>query len=161
MMVMGGISAVGSIMGGIGGKQAADYNAKVAEAQAGVARENAALESERVIARGKATASTARANAAASGVEVGMGSALDAELASIAAASRDAAIIHRTGALKAWGLEAEAKNQRWIGGNTLMTGFITSGANLAGGWGSAQLAGKPGGETVADLATIARLRTLK
>lgn len=138
-MTMGGFRAIGDVTAGIGGYQAAGYNARIARMQAEVARQVAADEAESALAAGERLVGTQRAVAAASGVDVNAGSPMLAVLDTITASHEEAKRARLRGEYKAWGLESEARLQKWQGKQTLLGGFLGGPMDVLGSVGRSQL----------------------
>ena len=119
--------AAGGIGGGIAGMQAGSYNAAVAEREAELARQTAAIEADRVRRAGRKLVGTQRVAAAASGVDVSGGSPLLVMLDTIRQTAEDASLATWKGEVKATGLEAEARAQRRAGRQALIGGLFKAG----------------------------------
>ncbi len=134
MLITSLVAAGGKVMAGVGGMQAADYNARIARQQADMQRQAAEDDAARVRRAGRQTLATQRARAAASGVDVNAGSAFDLALDTLTQSSLDATTARLRREYQAWGLEAEARQQEFVGQRTLLTGFMEGAGALASGY---------------------------
>ena len=137
---MGAVQGVGNIAAGFGGNAAAKYNARVAGMQADQAREVGAEEGDSILRQGKTLVGKQRAAAASDGVDVNRGSPLRAVLDTILTSHQEAQAATLRGETKAWGLEAEATNQKWMGKQTLLGGFAKGLSSVGFGAGRIALA---------------------
>lgn len=151
-LIATGAEATGQITAGIGGKQAADYNARIAEmqaeygiqiasAQADRAKEVAGDESRRVLELGQEVIGAQRTGAAAGGIEVNTGSPALLVLDTIRRSHEDSRRALLAGEYRAWGLTTEAANRawalraeaaksRWMGKTSLLGGFMRGASPL-------------------------------
>jgi hypothetical protein len=120
------VSAIGSIRQGQAAQQAADANARSMEANAAIARSNAAAQDEQM--RRQARAQQGRALAASA--EAGAGLNADMLRQSIYDAEMDSATIRYEGNLRAAGLQDQANMQRWEGKQKKTAGYLNAAGTL-------------------------------
>lgn len=120
------VSAVGQVKAGNAAKRAgeaaqaasnseaqiSDYNANVADLQAQDATQRGALDESRFRTTVRATIGSQRAGFAASGVDVGFGSAVDVQADAAKLGELDALQIRSNAAREAWGYEVQAVDFR-------------------------------------------------
>ena len=140
-LVMSMVSAIGGAMAakdaGEAQKAAADYNAKVMEAQAQSEREAAAFEETQQ--REQAAKMRARQKVAylASGVDLSEGTPLEVLGAQAGEMEMDALAIRYNGEVKAKQSESQARIYRMQGQQAQKAGTINAGSSLLTGFGSA------------------------
>lgn len=117
-VAMAGIasSAMGNLQAGDAAKQAGDYNAGVLTQNAGIERQQADAREEAKRREAAMVLGSQRAAFGQSGGGMG-GSAADVSEQSAINAELDALTIRYEGDLRARGMEAQAANERWAGGN--------------------------------------------
>jgi len=113
-MVGAGVGAVGAIQSGRNSETLGNYNARIDEQNAVVARQQAAVDEMRQRRMGRKRTGAIRAAVGASGIQMA-GSALDALADSIMEEELDAATIKYQGELKARGLQQSAAGSRFEG----------------------------------------------
>jgi len=111
------LDAGGQLFEGIGGMQQGLYQSQIAKNNAAIATSNAGaaidagdFEAQVALANGAKTVGAQRAGYAASGIDVGSGSALETQQATERMSSLDAAMIHFNAAKQAFGDMAQANN---------------------------------------------------
>lgn len=143
------VSSIGSVVGGFVAKSQADYQAKVAEANAANERENITLEQERGnreallhYRRAAQLKGEQRATAAANGVSTDFGTAQDIVTDTNTLAREDAANIYGQTFQNVRGMdrtvanfEGEASAQRAAGKGALIGSFFEAGSTMLGGAG--------------------------
>lgn len=114
--VVGGgmLSAYGQMQMGAAGKQAAEYNARIAEQNAVLARQQAAEDERKFRSAMRTHIGDQRAAIGASGIQL-EGSPMEVLQDTAARAEEDALNIRRQGDLKAYGFQSEAALQRYQG----------------------------------------------
>lgn len=133
-LVAGGLKAVGSIASGEAAHSAGIYNARQLDEQrrqALAATAENETQSRRDFSRFQGRQ---LANIAASGVQVGTGSALDIMTDSAIAAERDALNIRYQGALEGSRLKAEASMQRRQAKAARIGGYVGAASQLLGSY---------------------------
>lgn len=125
----------GAISGGNQRKQQADYQAAQAEADAKAAKEQATVDAERLRKAGQRQRSQAIAQLAASGVDVGSGSALKIDQSITSGAEQDAQTTLLTGGYRADNLNRNASLMRLSGDNAQTAGYMSAGSSLLAGAG--------------------------
>jgi len=143
---MAALSAVGSIFSGIIGFAQASYQAKVAEMNAEVARENAKrtidrtqVEEQDNAAENLALMGEQEAAQAASGLSINSDSSRRIRRASRVLARKDTLNIRQGGEIESYNYKVEAANQtaaagmaRLGGMGSLLSGFVNAGGSLLG-----------------------------
>jgi hypothetical protein len=136
-MVGGGvISAYGQLQQGHAARAAGEFNAKIAEQNAQLARQQAAEEERRFKSVFRRQMGDNRASIAKSGIQLD-GSALDVLEDSSAQAQMDAANIKYNGELQAYKFEQEAAMQRYQGAMGLQGAYYGAAASLLSAGGQA------------------------
>lgn len=134
--------AAGSVIEGIGAQRSANYNARLADQNAGIATMQAASEEARSRNDAARLAGEQVASYGASGVTL-EGSPMTVMRESAVNAEMDALSIRYQGALKSRAYRAEADQQRFAGKQARVAGFIGGATKLlSGGAQVAQLARK-------------------
>lgn len=149
------VSAAGAMKQGEAQKSAADYQAAVARNNAVIARQNAEqtraageIEAQNASLKSAATQGSIRAAAAASGLDVNTGSAMDVQDSAARLGMLDALTIQRNAGVKSWaqqnqatGFEAEANLDIMKGANAQEAGdigafssLLTSASSFGGKW---------------------------
>lgn len=126
------IGAIGSVQQGNAAKSAANYNARVAENNATLARQQAAAQEEQHRRLARRQLGQMRAAYGASGVTM-EGSPLDILAQSAKDAELDALNIRYGGELKAQGLESEAVLERYRGESAQRAGYMGAATGLLSG----------------------------
>ena len=143
-MLAAAIGAAGTVMQGMAANsaakaqaQAAEQNARIAEAQGHDAIERGGDEELRLRRQAAIRRGNARAQAAASGIDADSGSMLDTRNADISETERDAAAIRYNAARERWGYQVQAQNYRneasaarASGRNALFSSIIGAGTQL-------------------------------
>lgn len=141
------LSAGATIMNGQQQKEMAEYSAEVAEQDANQAKADAMTQAEKVRKAMRAQQGEARAALAASGVDVGVGTAEQIETDIYARGEEDALSLILSGGRRARSLQGEAGMQRAAGGAAATgaavsaLGQIASSAATYGRWKAAPKAG--------------------
>lgn len=128
-----GMQVGADVLQGVGGFQQAQYAAKLAGRNAGVARLAGQVEESASKGRTTAAVAGAKASQAANGVEVNSGTAVNVRNAVQAFGDMDAAMIHYNAAKAAYGLEAEAAVDKAAGRAALAGGALKAGASFLSG----------------------------
>lgn len=145
------VSAVSSIAGGYAQRDAADYNARVAEMQAVSAEQAAAREEQNARLRLARTQGTVRARAAGAGLDIAQGSPLEILAENAREGELDALTARYSGQVEASRARSTAALERTRGQNAVTAGWMGAGAQLLTAAGSAyKLYGPVSGGT-ADL----------
>jgi hypothetical protein len=148
MMAAAGLSAVGSLVSGIGGMESADYQAQVARNNALIAEQNAtrAVQSGDVQAtnqglRSRAQLGTIKASQAGNNIDVNSGSAVDVQSSARQLGMLDALTIRNNAANQAYGYKVQAVSDKaqaqldQMQGQTALESSLLGGASsLAGGY---------------------------
>ena len=134
-----GLSAFGQYRAGQAQKSAYDYNARVAESEAGVAKEGAAREEEIHRLKLKRMLGTQRALYGAAGVDITSGSPLLTMMSTAEEGEREAEFIKYGGEVEATRALNEGKMQRFYGKQASKTGKIGAGSTFFTGLGQAGL----------------------
>jgi hypothetical protein len=142
--LLGGVlSGFGAIEGGAAGKNAADYQAQVAQMNAGIAKQNASTE----MAAGEQSANLSemktraavgqtKAGQGAAGVDVNSGSFVDTRASEAELGMLDALTTRANSARKAYGYEVEATSQEAQSQLDIMQGKQAEEAGWISGFGS-------------------------
>lgn len=142
-----GLGAASSIAGGIAARNQAKFQAQVAKNNAEISRRNAdealiAGQREESALRSKTTRLIAQqtAEAAASGVDVNVGSPLAVREADAMEGEMDALTLRYNAARQSYGFRMEASNQeasakmyKKAGKNAMLQGFLGAGSSIIGG----------------------------
>jgi hypothetical protein len=142
--LIAGLSAAGSLIQGNAQRAAANAEAAAAEQNARLADEQArdavrrgGYEELKLRRQASMLQGTQRAQAAAAGVDVASGSALDAQIASLSEGEQDAAVIRFNAQREAWGYGVQATNYRNAaraakasGRNAMTAGILGAGTSL-------------------------------
>ncbi len=126
-------SAYASYQAGVQQKNAADFNARMAEYNAEQARQAAQAKAEIYQRETERRMGTIRQQFAASGVELGPGTPLTVMMDSASSAAKDIVRIKAGGEASAWSFLSEAELQRSMGVSAMTQGQIGAGASLLGG----------------------------
>lgn len=131
--ILGGVtSAVGSFMGGQSAAAAHNYRAQVARNQAQYARQVGIREAEAQQMRTASVLGQQQAAQAASGLDTQFGSALDVRASTAQMGKLDELTILNNAALKAWGLEEEAKLDKFRAKQARTSSYLDVGKSLLG-----------------------------
>lgn len=130
--IAAGIAAVGAVQQGNAAKSAADFNAKVAHANAENVNAQTTARQELVSERARQTIGDQLALGGQSGFELG-GSRLDLLSQSLWNAEMDALNVRYEGDLKASGLNSQAKLDNFQGEQAQTAGYFSAASSLAGG----------------------------
>ena len=163
------VGATGTVMQGMAANsaakaqaQAAEQNAKIAEAQGHDAIERGADDELRLRRQAAIRRGNARAQAAASGIDADSGSMTDLLNSDISEQERDAAAIRYNAARERWGYQTQAQNYRneasaarASGRNALFGSIIGAGTQLGTAaynqWGAGNAVKSPSTETKENL----------
>ena len=141
-----GVSAAGSIVGGISSSNAAKYQAQVAENNALIERQNAdyamkagEAQTEKSSLRGAANLAAIKASQAANGVDVNTGSNLDVQESARETNKLDTLTTLNNAQLQAYGyrtqataFESQAQLDKSAANSDLIGGFLGVGGSLLG-----------------------------
>jgi hypothetical protein len=136
------VSALGSVVGGIQGMQAANYNAKLATRNAEIAKRQGELEAERLDRDGRRQRGAISAAYGANNIVGGEGSPLDVLENSFTTAALDKENAEYNAKIKAYGYNAEAAAQKQAGKRVLTEGLFNAAGSALGAAG-----GLGGGDT--------------
>lgn len=125
------VGAIGSISQAQAAKNAANYNAQLAERNAVIARQQAAANEDAQRRHANRVLGRMRSGYGASGV-TSEGSPLDVLEDSVAEAELDALNIRYQGELGAMGYQSEAAMQRTAGKNAMRQGYFRAAGSLLG-----------------------------
>jgi hypothetical protein len=128
------MQAVGALSQGMQAKNAAKYNAKLAEQNAAMARDQANADAQAQQRDARRTIGLARANYGASGVTL-EGSPLDVLEQSAALAELDRQTILYKGEVRATGYGNEAALEKHRGKTAMMEGIMGAGSAIVMGYG--------------------------
>lgn len=131
-----GTSAYGQLKAGSEAKKAADYNAKVAEAQAADALARGRDEESRFRSELKGLIGSQRAGFAAQNIDVSTGSAVDVQADTAYLGELDALTIRSNAAREAWGYRVQAANQRQAGADASRASKFGAASTILGTGGS-------------------------
>lgn len=131
------VSAMSTMRAGAAQKNAAEYNAKVAEMNADQARDAAAAEAFGIEEAGRRTQGTVRARAAASGLLLEEGSPIEILAANAANIERERAGAIYRGEVAARGFEQRAVLDRYAGNQARQQSYFAAGSTLLGSVGRA------------------------
>jgi len=134
-----GMSAFGQYQSGQAQKGAYDYNARIAEQEAGVARAGAAREEEIHRTKLKRLMGTQKALYGAAGVDIASGSPLLTLMSTAEEGEREAEYIRYGGEVSATEKLNEARLARYYGKQTYKAGVIGAGSTFLTGLGQAGL----------------------
>lgn len=146
-----GLGAFGAIQSAHASSAAASYNAEVAANNAQIAKQNATWASQAgeqqagmSAAKTRATVGAMEANQAASGVDIGSGSALDVRSSAKELGQLDAINIRANAARQAYGYDVQSSSfnsqsqlDRYEASQDTTAGYINAGSSILGGVGSA------------------------
>lgn len=132
-MAAAATSAYASYQAGVQQRNAADFNARMAEYNAEQARQAAQAKAEIYQKEVDRRMGAIRQQFAASGVELGPGTPLTVMMDSAQAAAKDIVRIKAGGEATAWSFLSEASLQRSVGESAMAQGQIGAGASLLGG----------------------------
>lgn len=146
-----GVAAYGAIQQGQAAAAAGEYNAQVATQNAAIARENALIaeqsgeaQASMALQKTRATIASTTAQQAASGVDVRSGSYTDVRSSEREIGEIDAMNLRSNAAREAFGYRVKATSEeneailsKFEGDNAKTAGYISAGATLLGGAGSA------------------------
>ncbi len=127
------MQALGSISQGNQRQQQADYQAAQSAADAQAMREQATIDADRARKAGQRQRSQAIAQLAASGVEVGSGTALKIGQTIDTGAEQDAQTTLLTGRYRSENLDRNADLLRISGSNAQTAGYVGAGSSLLAG----------------------------
>lgn len=158
MMVLAGVSAVGSIQQGNAANKAAQFNASINEQNAALAERYAEIElqrgekeAQRQRVKTSQTMGEQRARLGASGVDLSVGNPVDILADTAAAGEIDVQNILYNSELSAYDKRADAVNfrnqaqlQRWEGKNAKKAGYFDAVTTLIGGASKSGMFGKGG-----------------
>lgn len=143
-LTLAAVSAAGSISQGNAASRQANQQADVQQYQAAVERDNAEAEAVRIRRAGEAARGQTVSAIAASGVQIGQGSALDAERQVMTDYSTDEYIAILTGERRGRAFEQQADQTRAAGRDAKRAGYFNAatsllsagaaGARASGGW---------------------------
>lgn len=131
------VSAAGSVYGGIAARQAGNAQAKYYRQSAQEERRLAAIDEAASRRETRAVLGAQAADAAASGIALDSGSALELLEESVRIGERNALAIRAGGQQRARGLEAQASFAKTEGRNAMIGSFLTAAGQLVGGFGEA------------------------
>lgn len=136
-----GVNVVGNVLEGIGGYQQAQYQSKLAAANAVNATLAGQTAEESSKLRYGGLAAEQKTATAANGVQVDSGSAARAVQSTQEIGGLDAAMIHYNALKEAYGLEAQAGVDKTVARNSLVSGgfkaatsFISGASSLSDKW---------------------------
>jgi hypothetical protein len=134
MALSTGVSVIGQVRQGMAARQAADANARAMDLQAAQTAEAAKQEAARIRKAGEKAAGAARAQMAASGIDVNSGSAININEDIYRQSESDAFNTLLTGERKATALQTSASSTRAAGRNTMAASVLSAGATGLQGW---------------------------
>jgi len=135
-MIAAGVSAVGAVMQGYSAYKMGKYNAKLAEGNADIARQEAKMLSQQQDRENYLRLGSIRAAQGKSGGAGDEGSVLDVIGDVAAEGERQKQYIIRAGEIKAGGYAATASLERASGRNAMTAGYLSAGAALLGAAGT-------------------------
>lgn len=141
MLASAAASAVGQVQQGRAAAEAGDANARSLNYQASVERDNAQAEASAIRRAGARARGETLAGIAASGVQVGQGSALDAEREVMSDTETDAMMAILNGDRAARGLNQQARAARQAGRQAKSAAMLGAATSLLSAGGQAYKSG--------------------